>query len=145
MQWLKRVFVRVLLVRDLLGIARPTPPAGPVSPEPTTPLGNSPSVPLTSHQRLPASLPQSLSNGHALLTSTEQKPGSRTLSALLELLRQARGSKSRIPARQRLQLAKQVSKHVKNLALQIRAVAKRTPAKAPAQTPTASQSGGSGN
>jgi CelD/BcsL family acetyltransferase involved in cellulose biosynthesis len=50
-----------------------------------------------------------------------------------------------LSSRQRLQLAKQVSKHVKNLALQIKAAARPTPAKAPAQTPTASPSGGSGN
>jgi hypothetical protein len=140
MRWLKVVSVLALRALALLGTVRPTQAAGRVNPERTTQTGSLHSVPHTSHQRLPASLPRSLSNGHALLTSTEQKPGSRTLSALLELLRQAGGSRSRIPARQRLQLAKQVLKHAKRVALQIKAVAKRTPAKAPAQTPTDSQS-----
>ena len=47
--------------------------------------------------------------------------------------------------RQRLQLAKQVSKHVKRAALQIKMAARHTPAKAPAQTPTDSQSSVHGN
>jgi len=111
MHWPKAVSVPVLRVQGLLGTARPTQPVGPVSQGLTTQTGSLHSVLHTNHQRLPARLPRSLSNGHAPLTSTEQKPGSKTLSALLELLRQARGSKSRIPARQRLQLAKPALNH----------------------------------
>jgi hypothetical protein len=51
-----------------------------------------------------------------------------------------RGTKRPLSSRQRLQLAKQASKHAKMAALQIKAAARPTPAKAPAQTPTDSQS-----
>jgi len=104
MRWLSRATALILRV---MGGATQTQRAGPVRLEPTHPHGSNSSALDTSRQRLYARLPRSLSNGHALSISTEQKPGSKTLSALLELLRQARGSNSRTPARQRLQLAKQ--------------------------------------
>jgi hypothetical protein len=145
MRWLKAVSVLALRVRGLLGTVRPTPPAGPASPEPTTQTGSSPSVLDTNHQHQPALTPQSQNSDHAPSTSTEQKHGSESQTALAQQPLTVAGSKSRIPARQRLQLAKQVSKHVKRAASQIKAAAKRTPAKAPAPTPTASPSGDNGN
>ena len=55
-----------------------------------------------------------------------------------------RGTKPPSSSRQ-LQLAKQVLKHAKRVALQIKAAARPTPAKAPAQTPTDSPSSVRGN
>jgi hypothetical protein len=145
MHWLKAVSALALRVRALLGTVRPMQPAGLASPEPTTQTGSSPSVLDTSHLHQPALTPLSQSSGHAPLTSTEQKLGSEKQTVLAEQVLTVAGSKSRIPARQRLQLAKSARKHVKRAASQIKAAAKRTPAKAPAPTPTASPSGDNGN
>jgi hypothetical protein len=145
MPWLKAVSVLALRVRGLLGTVRPTQPAGPASPEPTTQTGSSPSALDTNHQHQSALTPPSQSNGHAPSTLTGQKLGSEKQTASAEQVLTAAGSKFRIPARQRLQLAKQARKHVRTVASQIKAAAKRTPAKTPAQTPTASPSGDNGN
>jgi hypothetical protein len=145
MRWLKAVSVLALRVRGLLGTVRPTPPAGPASPEPPTQTGSSLSALDTSPLHQPALTPLSPSNGHAPSTSTEPKHGSVNQTALAQQPLTVAGSKSRIPAHQRLQLAKSARKHVKRAASQIKAAAKRTPAKAPAPTPTASPSGDNGN
>ena len=145
MSWLKAVSVLALRVRGLLDTVRPTQRAGLVSPEPMTPHGSLPSVLHTNHQPQPALTQPSLSNDHALSTSTGQKLGSERRTVSVEQVLTVAGSKSPIPARQRLQLAKQARSHVKKAASQIKAAAKRTPAQAPAPTHTASPSGVLGN
>jgi hypothetical protein len=144
MSWLKAVSVLALRVRGLLDTVRPTPPAGPAPLEHTALHGNKPSALHTNHQHLPVRLPQSLSSGHALSISTEQKLGSKTLSALLELLRQVRGSKPRIPAHQFLQPAKQALNHSSLPVLLTPAAQSSEQEPVSALTPTDNQSGNLG-
>ena len=138
MHWLKAVSVLALRVRGLLDTVRPIQPVGPALLAHTTPTGNLPFVLHTNHQHLPAHLPQSLSNGHALLTSMGQRHGRRTLSVLLEHLLLGTGLRFRIPVRQHLQPAKQALKLAKKVASKTKVEAKHTPAKAPAQIPMVS-------
>jgi hypothetical protein len=145
MSWLKAVSALALRVRGLLGTVRPMQAAGPAPLEHTAPHGNKPSALHTNHQHQPAPTPQSPSNVRAPSTSTGQKLGSERRTVSVEQVLTAAGSKSQIPARQRLQLAKQARRHVMTVASQIKAAAKRTPAQAPAQTHTASPSGVLGN
>jgi hypothetical protein len=141
MRWLSRATAFILRV---MGGATQTQRAGPVRLEPI-PLHGSNSFALdTSRQRLYARLPRSLSNGHALSISTEQKHGSKTLSALLELLRQVRGSKPRIPAHQFLQPAKQALNHSSLPAPLTPAAQFSEQEPASALTPTDNQSGNLG-
>jgi hypothetical protein len=125
----------------LLDTALQIQPAGPVNQVHTTQTGNLPSVLHTNHQPKPALTQPSLSNDHALSTSTEQKLGSERRTVSVEQVLTVAGSKSQIPARQRLQLAKQARRRVKKVASQIKAAAKRTPAQALVPTLTGSQSG----
>ena len=145
MFWLKAVSVLALRVRGLLDTVRPIQPVGPVNQVRTTQTGNLPSVLHTNHQHLPARLPQSLSNGHALSTSMEQKHGRKTLSVLLERLLLGAGLRFRIPVRQHLQPAKQALKLAKKPASKTKVEAKHTPAKAPAQIPMVSLCWAHGN
>jgi hypothetical protein len=145
MSWLKAASVLALRVRGLLDTVRPIQHAGPVNQVHTTQTGNLPSVLHTNHQPQPALTQPSLSSDHVLSTLTEQKLGSERRTVSVEQVLTVAGSKSPIPARQRLQLAKQARSHVKKAASQIKAAAKRTPAQAPAPTHTASPSGVLGN
>jgi hypothetical protein len=142
MPWLSRATALILRV---MGGATQTQPAGHVRREPTPPHGSNSSALDTNHQPQPALTQPSLSSGHVLLTSTEQKLGSEKQTVSVEQVLTAAGSKSQIPARQRLQLAKQARRHVKKVASQIKAAAKRTPEQAPVQTHTVSPSGVLGN
>jgi hypothetical protein len=69
-----------------------------------------------------------------------QKLGSERRTVSVEQVLIAAGSKSQIPARQRLQLAKQARRHVMTVASQIKLAAKSSPVKTPAQTHMDSQS-----
>jgi hypothetical protein len=133
------------LILRVMGGATQTQHAGPVLLEPTPPHGSNSSALDTNRQPQPALTQPSLSNDHALSTSTGQKLGSERRTVSVEQVLTAVGSKSQIPARQRLQLAKQARRHVKKVASQIKAAAKRTPEQVPAQTHTASPSGVLGN
>jgi hypothetical protein len=142
MSWLSRATALILRV---MGGATQTQHAGHVRLELTPPHGSNSSALDTNHQPQPALTRLSLSKGHVLLTSTEQKLGSERRIVSVEQVSIAAGSKSQIPARQRLQLAKQARRHVKKVASQIKAAAKHTPAQAPAPTHTVSPSGVLGN
>jgi hypothetical protein len=140
MSWLKAVSVLALRVRALLGTVRLMQAVGPASLEHTAPHGNKPSALHTNHQHHPALTPQSPSSDHALLISTGQKLGSERRTVSVDQVLTAAGSKSQIPARQRLQLAKQARRHVMTVASQIKLAAKSSPVKTPAQTHMDSQS-----
>jgi len=140
MSWLKAVSVLALRVRALLGTVRPMQAVGPVSLEHTAPHGNKPSALHTNHQHHPALTQPSLSNVRAPSTSMGQKLGSERRTVSVDQVLTAAGSKSQIPARQRLQLAKQARRHVMTVASQIKLAAKSSPVKTPAQTHMDSQS-----
>ena len=142
MSWLSRATALILRV---MGDATQTQPAGRVRLEPIPLHGSNSSALDTNRQPQPALTQPSLSNGHALSTSTEQKLGSERRTVSVEQVLTAAGSKLPIPARQRLQLAKQARRHVKKVASQIKAAAKHTPAQVPATTHTVSPSGVLGN
>jgi hypothetical protein len=138
MPWLKAVSVLALRVRGLLDTVRPIQPVGPVNQVHTTQTGNLPSVLHTNHQPQPALTQPSLSNDHALSTSTEQKLGSERRTVSVEQVLTAAGSKLPIPVRQHLQPAKQALKLAKKVASKTKVEAKHTRAKATAQIPMVS-------
>jgi hypothetical protein len=142
MPWLSRATALILRV---MGGATQTQHAGPVRRELTPLHGSNSSALDTSHQPQPALTQPSLSNVRAPSTSMGQKLGSERRTVSVERVLTAAGSKSQIPARQRLQLAKQARRHVKKVASQIKAAAKHTSAQVPAQTHTVSPSGVLGN
>ena len=138
---LRRVFA--LILRVMVG-AMQTLGVGRVNQAHTTQLGKSNFV-TDSLLHKPAHIQQPLSSDPVLLTSTEQKHGSERQTVSVEHPLKVDGSKSQTPVRQRRQPAKQVSKPAKKAVFKTKAAAKRTPVKAPAQTPMDSPSGANGN
>lgn len=144
MSLLKGVIARISATLSRV-TATPTQPAGPVPPEPTTPLGSKPTALHTHlHLQLAATQP-SLSSGLARSIILERKRGSGKTTASEGQPPTADGSKSQTPASRSHRPAKPVAKPAKNLAAKTKTAAKHTPAKAPAKTHTVSRSGGSGS
>jgi hypothetical protein len=135
MPWLSRATALILRV---MGDATQTQPAGRVRLEPIPLHGSNSSALDTNRQPQPALTQPSLSNGHALLTSTEQKLGNERRTVSVEQVLTAAGSKLPIPAHQHLQPAKQALKLAKKVAYKTKVAAKHTPDKAPAQIPMVS-------
>jgi hypothetical protein len=144
MSWLKAAIARV---RQILSqeTATPIQPAGLAHPEPTTPAGNKPTVQTTSLQPPLAPTPQPQSSELAQSTTLERRLGNEKITVSEEQPSTAGGTKSRKPAPRSRQPAKPAAKRAKKPAVKTKVAAKRIPAKAPAQTRTASRSGGRGN
>jgi hypothetical protein len=144
MSWLKAAFARMRKILRL-ETATPTQPAGLAHPEPTTPAGNKPTAQTTFLQPPLAPTPQPQSSDPALSTTLERRLGNEKITASEEQPLTAGGTKSRKPAPRSRQPAKPAAKRAKKPAAKTKVAAKRIPAKAPAQTRTASRSGGRGN
>jgi len=144
MSWLKAAIARA---RQILSqeTATPIQPAGPVPPEHTAQLGSKPTAQTTSLHPPLAPTPQPQSSDPALSTTLERRLGNEKITASEEQPLTAAGTKSRKPAPRSRQPAKPAAKRAKKPAAKTKVAAKRIPAKAPAQTRTASRSGGRGN
>jgi hypothetical protein len=139
--------LRGLLHRMVGSTALPTPNVGPVSPEPTTPVGSPCSVETTSLPPQPAPTQPSPSSEPAPKTTRARKRGNASKTALTQMAQQltAAGSKSPTPAPRSLQRVAQAQKAVAKAAKRTKAAPKRTRDKAHVQTRTVNPSGDSGS
>jgi hypothetical protein len=144
MPWLKAAIARIRQILPQV-TASPTQPAGPVPPEPTTPLGNRHTAQTTSHPHPYVLTVLNPNSDPAPSTTLERKRGSGKTTASAGQPPTADGSKSQTPASRSHRPAKPVAKPAKNLAAKTKTAAKHTHAKAPAKTHTVSRSGGSGS
>jgi hypothetical protein len=124
--------------------ASPTQSAGPVFPEPTTPTGSPCSAGTTCPQCQPVNQASSQSSEAVQPTSVDQNSGSETPPASVTNQSKAVGTKQATTARQTRRVASRAARAKRVAAQSTPLEPLSVSGKAPAQTPTDSQSGVSG-